>query len=215
MRVNCLSRPLPSAFVAYRKSEPLKRWLGSRTDVISVLANAHASTGAVSGPGRPLDVSKPLAHAYVTGLVSEFQGFTRDLHDLATERIVGGTGVSPRYAALLIEGLVAGRGVDRGNATLSTIKNDFSRLGMSPFDLSAHNSYWPRGDSGAFDQLLRLRNAIAHGNERELVGLRLAGVRDTVSWGRNRLPVLNRIARAMDHLVWDHVKRLFGADPWR
>ena len=86
---------------------------------------------------------------------------------------------------------------------------------MSPFDLSAHDRSWSRGDSAAFEQLLRLRNAIAHGNERELVGLRLTGVRDTVSWGRNRLPVLNRIARAMDHLVWDHVRRLFGVDPWR
>lgn len=202
-------------FVMYTKSEPLKRWLGVRAATIRVLAGAHASTGAVGGPGRPLDISKPLAHAYVTGVVSEFQGFTRDLHDLATERLIAAAGVPTRFTALLIDGLVAGRGIDRGNATLTTIKSDFGRLGLSPFDLSVHDRRWASGDSAEFGNLLTLRNALAHGNERELLLLRSRGVVDTVSWSRRRLPVLNRVARAMDHLVWNHLKATFGADPWR
>lgn len=148
-------------------------------------------------------------------MVTEFQGFTRDLHDLATERLIAGSGVPTRYAALLIDGLVAGRGIDRGNATLGTIKSDFGRLGVSPFDISLHNRRWSSGDSVEFGNLLTLRNALAHGNERELVQLRGHGVIDTVSWSRSRLPVLNRIARAMDRLVWDHLRATFGADPWR
>lgn len=128
---------------------------------------------------------------------------------------MAGAGVPPAYSALLIGGLVMGRGIDRGNATLSVIKSDFRRPGLARFDLSHPDPRWVQGDKTRFDELLRLRNALAHGNQRELEALRTTGVRDTVSWARRRLPVLNRVARAMDELVWDHLRKVLGTDPWR
>ncbi len=180
-----------------------------------MLANAHANVGDVSGPGRPLDVSKPLAHAYVIGIVGEFQGFARDLHDLMVERLVDAAGVSARFVPIMTEGLTRGRGLDRANAGLKTIKDDFARLGLTPLDLSTHDSRWTTVDSKEFPLVFQLRNALAHGNERELRQLRASGVLDTVTWARRRLPVVNRVAKSLDHHVWDDLRRMIGTEPWR
>lgn len=148
-------------------------------------------------------------------MLSEFQGFVRDLHDLAVERLVAASNASGAYVPVLVDGMTSGRGVDRGNATHSTVKNDFGRLGLSPFDIGLHNARWSNGDSAEFSHLIRLRNVLGHGNESELRRLLTGGeVKDTVSWARGRLPVLNRYARALDHLVWDHLKRVTGRNPW-
>lgn len=66
-----------------------------------------------------------------------------------------------------------------------------------------------------FDSLLRLRNVLGHWNEAELRTLIASGtVKDTVSWARNPLPVLNRYARALDHMVWVRLVRTTGSEPW-
>lgn len=160
-------------------------------------------------PGRPLDVSKPLAHGYIMMMLREFQGFVRDLHDLAAERLVTSSGAGAAYEPLLIEGLTRGRAIDRGNATERSIKQDYGRLGITPIDVGAHNPRWtqPGGtDSGTFNALIELRNALGHGNETQLRGLILSGkVKDSVSWARDRLPVLNRYASALDRTEWDYL----------
>lgn len=76
------------AVVAYAKSVALKAWLGPRTHSIARIAEAHAQLGEVEGPGRPLELGRPLAHAYVIRVVAEFQAFTRDLYDLGAEHLV-------------------------------------------------------------------------------------------------------------------------------
>lgn len=201
--------------MTYKRSEPLVRWRGQRAATVGVLAAGHAEIGRVSGPGRPLDLSKPLAHAYVITMLSEFQGFVRDLHDLAVERLVAASNAGGVYTPLLIDGMTGGRGIDRGNATHAAVKNDFGRVGLSPFEIGSHNARWSNGDKAEFDRLIRLRNVLGHGNDGELRRLLAGGqVRDTVSWARRRLPVLNRYASALDHLVWDHLRRVTGKDPW-
>lgn len=204
--------------MAYRPSAPLLRWRGERTETIKVLADGHARVGGVSGRGRPLDVSKPLAHGYIIVMLREFQGFVRDLHDLAVDRLVAASDANPRCTPLLIEGLTRGRVIDRGNATQGAIKGDFGRIGIPPIDIKAHNHRWasPGGsDSRTFDALVELRNALAHGNEIQLRRLVSSGeVKDSVSWARKQLPVLNRYARALDRIVWDHLLSKTGLEPW-
>lgn len=200
----------------YTQSEPLKRWLGPRREVIDVLATGHAKVGELTGPGRPLDVSKPLAHAYVVVAVGQFQGFVRDLHDLAVERLVSASGASPSYVPLLTDAIVSGRSIDRGNPTHRNIKSDFGRIGLSPFAMATRNGRWATpGDVPEFDSIIALRNALGHSNETELRTLLAGGsVQDTISWARARLPVLNRYARALDRMVWDHLKATTGKGPW-
>lgn len=201
--------------MAYKQSEPRRRWAGDRRARIDIAATGHASVGGVSGPGRPRDASKPLAHAYIIGMLSEFQGFVRDLHDLAVERIVSASGAADRFTPILADGMTAGRGIDRGNATTSTVKSDFARIGLSPLNLKVHNSRWSNGDSGQFDKLVQLRNALGHGNATGLRTLLASGaVNDTVTWARAHIPLLNRYVKALDMLVWDHLVRATGKEPW-
>ena len=202
----------------YTRSEPMNRWRGERANAIKSLAEGHASVGAVTGPGRPLDVSKPLAHGYIIVMLREFQSFVRDLHDLAAAHLVTSSGAGAAYEPLLIEGLTKGRAIDRGNATEKSIKEDYGRLGITPIDVGAYNSRWkqPGGtDSGTFNALIELRNALGHGNETQLRALILSGrARDSVTWARDRLPALNRYASALDHIVWDYLVKTTKTEPW-
>lgn len=205
--------------MAYRRSDPVTRWRGDRPETIKVVAEGHATVGGVSGRGRPLDVSKPLAHGYIIVMLREFQGFVRDLHDLAVERLVSASGAATAYRPLPIEGLTKGRALDRGNATQDAIRKDFGRLGIKSVNIGAYNSRWvqPGGtDSKTFDALVQLRNALGDGNETQLRKLISSGdARDSVSWARGQLPVLNRYASALDHIVWDYLRKTTGSEPWR
>lgn len=122
------------------------------------------------------------------------------------------------YRPLLIEGLTKGRSLDRGNATPSAIRSDFGRLGLTAIDIGACNTRWAGGggnDSKELELFLRLRNALGHGNETELRALIASGdVKDSVSWARSRRPVLNRYAKALDRIVWDHLHQTTGSEPW-
>jgi hypothetical protein len=84
--------------------------------------------------------------------------------------------------------------------------------------IATYNHYWQRSagrsDQAYYQDLIELRNALAHGNQGEVNRLRARGVADTVSWARARLPGLDRTARALDRVVWDHLVTTFGTEPW-
>lgn len=71
-----------------------------------------------------------------------------------------------------------------------------------------------RGDQAYYQELVELRNCLAHGNQTQLQALRGRGTHDTVTFGRGRLRGLDRIALALDRVVWDHLHATFGGDPW-
>lgn len=176
--------------------------------------------GEVDGPGRPREVGRPVGHAYILRVVAEFQAFARDLHDLAAERIVHLAGPGAPYRPLLVAAATEGRLIDRGNADVRSLEQDFRRLGIRALKgkLTARNHLWDppsgRGDQAYYQDLIELRNALAHGNQGQLDRLRTRGVADTVSWTRSRLPGLDRTARALDRIVWDHIKATFHVEPW-
>jgi hypothetical protein len=207
--------------VPYSTSFPLARWFGLRRETISTLAQAHTQLGEVDGPGRPLEIGRPVAHAYILRVVAEFQAFTRDLHDLAAETMVTLSGANVSSRAILIAGATEGRVIDRGNADIRSLAQDFRRIGIAGLNgrLASRSAHWGqtqnrRGDRALYQDLIGLRNALAHGNQRQLVQLRASGVLDTVSWARARLPGLDRTARALDRIVWDHLHNVFGGTPW-
>lgn len=199
--------------MSYQRSAPLCRWREQRADTLAVVSTAHAVRGAVTGPGRPLTVSKPLAHAYAISVMSEFQGFVRDLHNLAVEVLVMNSGVVAGLSLRLTDGLTLGRSIDRGNATVDSIRRDFRQIGITPLNIQAHNARWTR-DKPRLQQLIELRNALAHGNETDLRRLRAQGVVATISWTRSQLPALHRFAAALDKLVWDNLRQATGVNPW-
>jgi hypothetical protein len=206
--------------VAYTQSIPLRGWMDPRRDAINTLAMAHAAMGEVDGPGRPREFGRPVAHAYVLRVVAEFQAFVRDLHDLAAERMISLAEPKAQFRPLLIAAATEGRLIDRGNADVRSVEQDFRRLGIGGLTgrLQASGGRWAPssggGDRAMYQNLIELRNALAHGNQGQLDRLRARGVADTVTWTRGRLPALNRTARALDRVVWDHLRGTFRRDPW-
>jgi hypothetical protein len=195
--------------VAYRRSVPLQRWLVDRRAVLTGLESLHATAG------RPAQAA--LAHAYVLRMTAEFQGFVRDLHDLAIDVLVGRSGARPVLRDLLIATATRGRALDRGNANVRALQADFSRLGLLSFNdaIGARQPRWPGHDRKMYGELLQLRNCLAHGNAGQLDELRVRGLVDTLGWAGDCLPVLDRIADALDRAVWEHLEQHVGPDPWR
>jgi len=148
--------------------------------------------------------------------VTEFQGFVRDLLDLATIKSVRSSGCSHQYHAQLISAATRDRWIDRGNPHLETIKKDTDRLGISQLGarLQARNPQ-RASDVLALKELVELRNAVAHGDEGKLLILSRSGLRPTIGYSKTNYGVLNRVARALDEVVWDRLNGLFpGTDPW-
>jgi hypothetical protein len=119
-----------------------------------------------------------LNEALVLRVVTEFQGFVRDLFDLATIKMVRASGCVHRYQAQLISAATRDRLIDRGNPHLEAIKRDADRLGIAQlgFRLGAEN---PRHatDAAVLKDLVELRNALAHDDEGKPLALSRSDVR--------------------------------------
>ena len=131
------------------------------------------------------------------------------------------SGVGVNSQAMLIAAATLGRMIDRGNADLRSLEQDFRRIGINGISgrIASQSARWSpgtvwRGDHAFYQDLIELRNALAHGNQQQLDRLRSRDVLDTVSWARDRLPGLDRTARALDRAVWDHLCSAFGRNPW-
>ncbi len=91
--------------------------------------------------------------------------------------------------AMLITAATEGRMIDRGNADLRGMRQDFRRIGVRHVSqgIAGRNTHWDtqesrRGGQAYYQDLIELRNALAHGNQRQLDQLRARGVSDRVTW---------------------------------
>lgn len=203
---------------AYRKSDVLQAWLTDRRDELRAIEEVHRRVIRASTDGdRPLQRGgDQIADAFIVRMYAEFQGFVRDLHDLAIIAFVRGSQVPLAHRPPVISAATQGRRIDQGNAGLDAISTDFRRIGLTTLraSLDVHN---PRliSDRRRYEELTQLRNALAHGNAEQLRGLIADGIKPTMTWGRAALPALNRMARALDRCVWDHVSSRYpNIDPW-
>jgi hypothetical protein len=209
-----------SAVSGYRRSSALADWHTSRRAKVVELRRAHAVVGT-SWPGSrtgrpPMPGTQQLTEALVLRIVTEFQGFVRDLLDLATIRIVRGSGCASTYQAQLVAAVSRDRWIDRGNPHLDAIGKDAARLGIAPLGsqlLSKNPNH--SSDARLLKELVGLRNALAHDDQDKLLSLSRRGARPTIRYVNAAYACLGRHARALDLIVWDHLKGLFpGADPW-
>jgi hypothetical protein len=113
--------------------------------------------------------------------------------------------------------VLAGR---RHNATIVALRTDFGRLGVRDLQkqLADRSRHWDEADGGRdaarFRALVRLRNALAHGNQKQVEELRRQGHLDTVGWAREQQPVLDRLTRTMDRILWEPLTERTGEEPW-
>lgn len=201
--------------MAYRRSYPLIKFLSDAPASLSTLVAAHRYVAGIEGAGRPAEIGRRLGHAYALLLVADFQTYVRELQDLAVDVLVGKSGADFRFGPALVTAASYDRWIDRGNPGFESIRKDFRRLGIEnlKIEMDGHSDS-PKEDRRDLQDLISLRNPLAHGNEQELEHLRTKGIADTRSWASGRRPGLNRFARALDHVVWDHLRDLFGSDPW-
>ena len=148
-------------------------------------------------------------------VTTEFQGFVRDLLDLATIKIVRGSGTEPAYQAQIIAAMSRDRMIDRGNPHVDAIEADLNRLGLQRVGQRLSNVNTHHADDVArLRQLVSLRNALAHDDQNKLRTLSRSGTRATKQYALNSRASLGRFAKALDKVLWDHLLASFSTDPW-
>ena len=206
--------------MAYRPSPALAEWKTARRANIDELRRAHAlvgNAGPGSGAGRPPKAgTQQLNEALVVRVVTEFQGFVRDLLDLVAIRLVRGSGASAAYQALLIAAASRDRMIDRGNPHLEAIRKDAARLGVPQLGVLLSSRNPTHGtDAALLKEVVEFRNALAHDDQDRLQGLSRQGIRATVAYSKRAQAAVGRLAAALDHVMWDHLLATFpGTDPW-
>ena len=190
-------------------SKALTTWRGTRTARLDRLAAPHV---AVRSAGTGVH-SEYLNWSLLLAVGGEFQGFARDLHDLAVAAFV--TCAAPengRLAAVLHARLANGRTLATGNPHPDALAADFGRLGLSLWrTLGTDGGAWKT----SLATLVEARNAVAHHDMARLneVRARCVGlsVKRIAGWRRD----LDALAGAMDDAVAAHHASLFGTTrPW-
>jgi len=195
-------------------STALLRYDHERRARLEELVAAHRLVG---GPGRGRRWrTQQLNNALVLRLAAEFQGFSRDLHDLSARTFAswaagGNTSVESALDKLLVEG----RQLDRGNANPGSLGSDFGRLGFTLWPALTQRDPMTPDQQAALDLLNRARNAIAHYNEGELAAVRKTGASITLRGFRRWQRDLDRLAVNLDAEVASQLGRLFQQPaPW-
>jgi hypothetical protein len=151
-------------------------------------------------------------------LAGEFQGFARELHDLAIELYVQQIdAVNPRLGRIVRIDMSRGRNLDRGNAQPGNLGSDFARLGLLlwPALDAASNSRSKKWNKD-LESLNLARNAIAHDDQVNFLELKALGkfpiTLTTVKvWRRS----LDALAIKMDDVVGAYLGSIIGGpQPW-
>jgi hypothetical protein len=151
-------------------------------------------------------------------LAAEFQGFARDLHDLAIDCYVRQIDtVNPTLGNIIRIDMTRGRQLDRGNAQSGSLGSDFSRLGLLFWDtLDAASNNQSKKWRKDLDSLNLARNAIAHDDQGNFFDLRAIGkfpitLRTITAW----LRPLDALAITMDDVVSIYLGSIIkGPRPW-
>jgi hypothetical protein len=195
-------------------SVALASWKADRRQRLDELLAAHQTVGGV-GPGRRWR-TRELNWALTLRLAGEFQGFARELHDLAVDHFVDSVSAgNVQLGKVLEQRTRTNRKLDRGNAQPGSLGSDFALLGLT---------LWPaleRADPRAPDwnvsleRLNTARNAIAHVDQDALDQLALAGHAVTLTAVRAWQRDLDRLAATMDDVVSAYLDGLLGGGrPW-
>ncbi len=190
-------------------SKALRRWFKSQAVALDQMENTHASVGG-KGRGRRYTTDQ-INQAYAVLLASQFQGFCRDLHSESAEYLVDIL-EPPSLRPIVRAEFTRERKLDRGNANPGNLGEDFGRLGIEFWDevknLSPRNSARNR----SLEMLNLWRNAIAHQHfDPGKLGSTSLGLAQVRNW---RI-ACDRLARAFDRVMREHIRSVTGKTPWK
>lgn len=195
-------------------SDALSSWRGERANRLNELVKAHQTVGG-TGAGRRWSTEQ-INLALALRLAVEFQGFSRELHDLASGTFgAWAAPENPAIAEVITGVLTYGRQLDRGNATESNLVSDFGRFGLHFAPTMKARDARTSQRLAELDRLNRARNAIAHDNPHVLAVLRREGRPIKLTTIKRWRSALNGLATTMDVVIAEHFARIFhrGA-PW-
>jgi hypothetical protein len=190
-------------------SNSLQQWYTTRVPELDQIANAHLQVGG-GAPGRRY-ATQQINHAYAMLLSSQFQGFCRDLHSEAVDRIARSVTPIPLRAVLRAE-FTLHRKLDSGNPNPGNIGSDFNRLGLKVWDQIRAQNWRNHNRMGYLGDLNRWRNAIAHQDFDPaklggIINLRLATIR---RWRQ----ACEQLTVVFDAVLGHHVAQITGIQPW-
>ena len=189
-------------------SNSYRRWIKAQAAALDQMENAHSSVGGTARGRRY--ATDQINQAYAVLLASQFQGFCRDLHSESAAYLIDA--LQPLSMRPIVRAeFTRDRKLDKGNANPGNVGNDFNRLGLEFWDevttLSAKNSARNR----SLEMLNEWRNAIAHQHfDPAKLGSSKLGVAQVRRWRK----VCNRLARAFDTVMRNHIRSVTGSSPW-
>lgn len=131
-------------------------------------------------------------------LAAEFQGYCRELHDECLIKLVSTVEGAPEKVVAVFGGaLWDRRGLDRNNATVDTVKDDFNRLGVEMWTTlqESHRFEYQRWRS-AVVLISEVRNAVVHSVPKKLKKLEREGALTPAHWAM--------VLASIDELVVAH-----------
>jgi hypothetical protein len=192
----------------------LLSWRAERQRRLDELLAAHQTVGG-AGPGRRWR-TRELNWALTLRLAGEFQGFGRDLHDLAVDYFVDIVSAgNADLAQVLRERTTTNRQLDRGNAQPGSLGSDFAMLGLTLWPALEQADPRAAGWNASLERLNTARNAIAHVDEDTLAQLRRENQPVTLAAIRTWRRGLDQLAATMDDVVSAYLDQLLGhGRPW-
>ncbi len=197
-------------------SEALIQWHGKRAEHIDELLSVHVR---VVGAGRGRhSATTQLNLAVLLRLAAEFQGFCRDLHDLASDEFASRVGgPNARLQQLVASQLTRGRKLNGGNANPGNIGSDYARLGLDLWpELAKRRPRRAPAWNRSLSAMNEARNGVAHDDQAALARVAKAGYHlSALSTIKNFRRDAAQVAVLMDDVVAEHLPLLFGGDkPW-
>lgn len=187
----------------------LATWRSDRSKRLDEIVAAHQAVGG-TGRGRRWRTNE-LNRALTLRLAGEFQGFARDLHDLAAEYMA--TAVSSGNSTLeqvILKQASARRLLNERNASPDTLAQDFGRFGLTLWTTLSQASPRSPGWKDSLSKLNAARNAIAHADDAKLKNLQVT-LRVVRKWRSD----LDLLAGCMDDVVSTYLDGLIGQGrPW-
>ena len=189
-------------------SNALEKWENERQASLDELEAAHRALGG-TGPGRRV-TTQQINQAYTVLLVSQFQGFCRDLYSNCVKSVV--SIVEPATCQGTCEGaLMFNLKLNIGNPNSGNLGSDFGRFGIrfwpKIYELDTRNS----ARKSRLNELCHWRNAIAHQNFDSPL---LTGETVRVEQVRNWRSACVQLAPGFDSIMNEHMQIVTGANPW-
>ncbi|WP_133053636.1 hypothetical protein [Mycolicibacillus trivialis] len=192
-------------------SSALERWKTDRQAELDKLVRSHAAI--TKGKKGRQWATEHMNFALITRIVSEFQGYCRDLHDISIDSLVEQMDIAdPGLRAIARAVFIRKRFLNAGNPTWSNVREDFSRIGLdiqSELDDAYKRAKPWRRELG---YAIAARNAIAHGNEEQLAKCREQQPLTLATANRWRR-TLGVMASGLDRVVGAHLGEM-GAKTW-